>query len=107
MAGIWAQVLGLDRVGRDQGFFELGGHSLLILRLQSRIREHTGMRVSVVDLFRFPTVASLSEHLGGDKDADAAPAPRRGSERAAKRRALAAGRGAVHTNESTNGEGDR
>lgn len=107
MAGIWGEVLRLDRVGRDQGFFELGGHSLLILRLQSRIRERTGMRVSVVDLFRFPTVASLSEHLGGAEDADAAPAPRRGSERAAKRRALAAGRGAVHTNDPTNGEGDR
>ncbi len=105
LAAIWAEVLRVERVGRDSGFFELGGHSLLLLRLQARIRERMGQQVPVVDLFRFPTVASLSEHLGGG--AEAAPAQRRGSERAAKRRALAAGRGGRDTDDRMNGEGDR
>jgi aryl carrier-like protein len=91
LAEIWADVLRVERVGRDHGFFQLGGHSLLLLKLQARIREQMGRQVSVVDLFRFPTVASLAEHLDANS---AAPAPRRGSERAARRRALTAGRGA-------------
>ena len=106
MAAIWADVLRVERVGRDHGFFQLGGHSLLLLRLQAAIRDRMGRKVSVVDLFRFPTVALLSEHLGAH--ADAAPAPRRGSERAAKRRALAGGRGTGrNTDDENNGEGDR
>ncbi|HEY0016868.1 MAG TPA: non-ribosomal peptide synthetase [Longimicrobium sp.] len=103
MAEIWAEVLRVERVGRDHGFFQLGGHSLLLLKLQARIRERMGVQVPVVDLFRFPTVATLSEHLDAGR---AAPAPRRGSERAARRRALAlrtAGRG---TDDRTNREDD-
>jgi hypothetical protein len=104
LAAIWGEVLRVERVGRDHGFFELGGHSLLILKLQARIRERMGRQVSVVDLFRFPTVALLSEHLGAA--ADAAPKPRRGSERAARRLALAEGRGR-DMNDRTNDEEDR
>jgi hypothetical protein len=105
LAEIWADVLRVERVGRDHGFFQLGGHSLLLLRLQARIREQMGRQVSVVDLFRFPTVASLAEHL--DAEPAAAPAPRRGSARAARRRALAAGRGAGRdTEDRTDDEDD-
>ncbi|WP_420127385.1 non-ribosomal peptide synthetase [Longimicrobium sp.] len=104
MAGIWAELLRVERVGRDHGFFELGGHSLLLLRLQARIRERMGRQVTVVDLFRFPTVASLSEHLGAEPTA--APAPRRGSARAARRRALAAGRGAGRRSDDPTNRGD-
>jgi acyl carrier protein len=103
LAEIWAEVLRVDRVGRDHGFFALGGHSLLLLRVQARIRERMGRQVPVVDLFRFPTIASLSEHLGGG--AEAAPKPRAGNDRAAKRLALLAGRGAAPTtDERTHGE---
>jgi hypothetical protein len=104
LAEIWAEVLRVERVGRDHGFFALGGHSLLLLKVQARIRERMGRQVSVVDLFRFPTIASLSEHLGGGADAEAAPRPRAGSDRAAKRLALAGARGAVRTDERINGE---
>jgi acyl carrier protein len=104
LAELWAELLGVERVGRDQGFFQLGGHSLLMLRMQARIREHMGRQVPVVDLFRYPTVASLAAYLEGG---DEAPAPRRGSERAARRRALAAGRGSGRTSDSPDGEDDQ
>jgi amino acid adenylation domain-containing protein len=88
LAELWAQLLNVERVGRHDGFFELGGHSLLIVRLAARLRETLGREVSVVDLFRFSTVARLAEHLEGG----AGGAPRPGSERAARRRQLAAAR---------------
>ena len=77
LAEVWREVLGVERVGRDDGFFELGGHSLRMPRLQARLRDALGRDVSIVDLFRFPTVASLAEHLG----ADAAEPPGRRGER--------------------------
>ena len=50
LAGVWAEVLGLDRVGRHDDFFELGGHSLLATRVVSRARK-LGFHCSLVDLF--------------------------------------------------------
>src|SRR6266566_5817547 len=60
LAGIWAQVLGLDRVGAQDDFFELGGHSLLATRVIFRVREVFGTEVPVAALFDHPTVASLA-----------------------------------------------
>ncbi|MFL5542599.1 MAG: amino acid adenylation domain-containing protein, partial [Longimicrobiaceae bacterium] len=96
LAELWREVLGVARVGRDDGFFELGGHSLLLMRLHGRLYEVLGREVPIVDLFRFPTVASLAGHLERDPDAgeDAGPRPGRGSARAAKRLALASARDA-------------
>ncbi|MGN9822142.1 phosphopantetheine-binding protein, partial [Streptomyces sp. SD11] len=51
LAGIWAQVLGVERVGATDGFFDLGGHSLLATLAVSRIREAFGVEVSLADLF--------------------------------------------------------
>ncbi|HEV3291766.1 MAG TPA: condensation domain-containing protein, partial [Streptosporangiaceae bacterium] len=60
LAGIWAQVLGLDRAGIYDSFFVLGGHSLLAIQVISRVREVFGSEVPVAALFDQPTVAGLA-----------------------------------------------
>jgi len=63
VARVWQDVLRLDAVGVDDNFYELGGHSLLMVQAQTRIRESTGADLSIVDMFRYPTVRSLAAHL--------------------------------------------
>ncbi|MEW5926813.1 MAG: amino acid adenylation domain-containing protein [Gemmatimonadota bacterium] len=78
VAAIWVSVLGLERVGVNLNFFDLGGHSLLLARVQAKLRDALGREVPIVDLFRFPTVASLAAHLGGETAAEEPrPLPRR------------------------------
>lgn len=64
MADIFAEVLGLARVGVRDNFFDLGGHSLSALRLSRRIGEALGERLSVAALFESPTVEALDGAIG-------------------------------------------
>ncbi|MET0396107.1 MAG: amino acid adenylation domain-containing protein, partial [Longimicrobiaceae bacterium] len=66
IAAAWEEVLQVERVGVDDNFFELGGHSLLLARLHRRLQGALGLELTVVDLFRFPTVAALARHLDPD-----------------------------------------
>jgi amino acid adenylation domain-containing protein/non-ribosomal peptide synthase protein (TIGR01720 family) len=63
LAAVWADVLGLDRVGRDDDFFELGGDSILSMRATSRVRDVLGVDVSPRTLFTHPTPAGFAAAL--------------------------------------------
>ena len=60
---IWAETLGLDRVGIEDNFFELGGHSLSAVTLIARLR-HAGLQTDVRALFSNPTPAALAGAIG-------------------------------------------
>ncbi len=91
IAGIWRDALKLDRVGVGDNFFDLGGHSLLAAQVHARLGEVLGREVALVDLFRYPTVASLAAFLGGG----AAVTTEAGMARAAAREAAGGRQGAV------------
>ncbi|HEY0607436.1 MAG TPA: MupA/Atu3671 family FMN-dependent luciferase-like monooxygenase, partial [Herpetosiphonaceae bacterium] len=64
IAGVWRAVLHVEQVGVHDSFFELGGTSLLIVQARTKLKEALGYDVSLVDLFRYPTISTLAEYLG-------------------------------------------
>ena len=63
LARIWAELLGVERVGIRDNFFELGGHSLLAMRVISRVRDVFQVQIPLRKLFEFPTVAGLAKSI--------------------------------------------
>ncbi len=62
LAGIWSELLGVERVGVHDNFFELGGHSLLAMQVVSRLRELMGVELPLRTFFDNPTVEALAPH---------------------------------------------
>ena len=60
LAGIWQEILHVERVGRNDNFFELGGHSLMGIKLLGEIRVKLGPSVPVSAVFRFPSISQMS-----------------------------------------------
>jgi amino acid adenylation domain-containing protein len=79
VAAIWADVLGLDRVGAEDNFFALGGHSLLATRVVSRLRATFGIEMPMRCLFDAPTVSALArvvqESWAGEQASPLVPVP--------------------------------
>ncbi|GKT25654.1 non-ribosomal peptide synthetase [Acidovorax sp. SUPP3334] len=77
LAQIWAQVLGLQRVGRHDNFFEIGGHSLMALRILDRVRQQ-GWPAQVRTLFQHPELAAFAEALSQEQAPTDVPVPPNG-----------------------------
>ena len=63
LAAIWAELLGVERVGRHDDFFELGGHSLLAVLLMSRVHDQLDAQVPLSRLYTEPTLSQLARHV--------------------------------------------
>jgi acyl-coenzyme A synthetase/AMP-(fatty) acid ligase/acyl carrier protein len=63
IAAIWADVLGIEKVGVDDDFFALGGHSLLATQIVAQLRSDFAVNLPLHALFSFPTVATLSQQV--------------------------------------------
>jgi amino acid adenylation domain-containing protein len=84
IATVWQEALAVETVGIHDNFFDLGGHSLMLARVHARLREALAREISLVELFKNPTVASLAAALSARSAAEsrrpaaAAAEPRRG-----------------------------
>ncbi|MDY7094343.1 MAG: amino acid adenylation domain-containing protein [Acidobacteriota bacterium] len=63
LSGLWAEILGLDRVGAEDNFFELGGQSLLAAEMVAAVRQTFQLDFSLADFFAGPTVSQLAQDL--------------------------------------------
>jgi len=68
IAAIWCEVLRVEQVGMNDNFFDLGGHSLLIVQAHSKLRVLLESDISLIDLFKYPTVSALAAHLRPQQD---------------------------------------
>jgi acyl carrier protein len=63
VAALWQEVLGAPQVGVNDNFFDLGGHSLNLIQIQIKLKELFDCEMTVVDMFRYPTINALAKFL--------------------------------------------
>jgi acyl carrier protein len=68
LAGIWQEVLRVERVGTDDNFFDLGGHSLLMLQVHDKVQKLLKKELPIVELFQYPTVKAMAGLLTREPD---------------------------------------
>lgn len=86
IAALWQEVLPVAEIGRDDNFFDLGGHSLLLMKVNLKLKQHCRNDIPLVEMFRYPTVSTLAEFLGGKLNGDLSNSFQKTQERAANRR---------------------
>jgi acyl carrier protein len=71
---LWRELLRVEEIGLNDSFFDLGGNSLLIVQMHERMRGELGVDIPLTELFEYPTIGALAEHLSrleqGDEEAD-------------------------------------
>ncbi len=83
IATVWQEKLQVEKVGIYDNFFDLGGHSLLVIQIHSKLREIFEQELSIVHLFKYPTINSLAKYLSQKQTKK--PAERSSQERALNR----------------------
>ena len=68
IAYVWQEVLRIEKVGLHDNFFDLGGHSLLMAQVHDRLRKFLDGDVSLIELFRYPTIDALAKFLEHGED---------------------------------------
>ncbi len=68
IATVWQQVLHLEKVGVDDNFFDVGGHSLLMVQAHSKLCEVVEREVSIIEMFKYPTISSLAKYLSEEPE---------------------------------------
>ena len=68
IAGVWQDVLNLSDVSTDENFFDLGGHSLLLAQAYNKFPENLKNKLTMVDLFKYPTIHTLAQFLELDDE---------------------------------------
>ncbi len=70
IASAFQTILGVDRVGLNDNFFLIGGHSLLAVQAHRSLKADVAPELTITDLYRFPTVSGLAQHLSNRGQAD-------------------------------------
>ena len=63
IARVWRELLNIDPIGADDNFFDIGGNSLLVARVHARLNEWAPSPLSIVDMFRYPTIRALARQM--------------------------------------------
>ena len=87
IAQAWQEALGVDQVGLNENFFDFGAHSLMVAEVHIQLQLLLGRELSLVDLFQYPTVTALANHLNGEQAAS--PVTGRAERRLTARRSRA------------------
>ena len=90
IATVFQEMLNLEKIGVNDDFFSLGANSLLIAQANNRLGQRLGSKVSLVAMYRYPTIATLSGHLNGNSNDK--QSAEQGEARAQQRKSAAASR---------------
>ena len=86
IAAVWSELLRTEDVDVNDNLFDLGANSLLVMQANGRLRSALGKPISLVEMFQFPSVASLAAHLGESGEGGNSVAADAGADRAQARR---------------------